>query len=183
MGDNMRTSYSCLFLFLVVFGVVCVVGCGSPEPQPTPPRPPGSVLDCSQPAACGIVNSIDGSPANPPPTAYATDQLCALQELAKGMPVRIHYNDGCEGMCIGKVLLVRSDGSVVWQPYSDALDGTGFDLDGLIVEFNKFDTSKLCKIKPASYFETCQMAFDSSCTSASNWVTDCAPLTTLACEP
>jgi len=169
-------------MFAVTFlGLIHVIGCGTPDPEA--PAPPKNVLACSQPAACDIVNAINGDPGFPPATAYASDQLCALQELAQQAPVRIHYNDGCEGMCFGKVLLVRSDASVIVQPYSQSLTDMGIDLDGFPVEFNRFDGNELCKLKPASYFEACQAAFDASCTSDSNWVTDCVPLSTLSCEP
>lgn len=157
------------------------LGCSSPDPEL--PKAPANVLECSQAAACGIVHAIDGNPALPPQTDYSSDQLCALQELAKGTPVRIHFNAGCEGMCVGKVLLVRNDMSVVVQPYSQLLDGETIDLDGIQVEFGRLGDNELCQLKPKTYFETCMMAFDSSCTYDSNWVTNCVPLETLSCDP
>jgi hypothetical protein len=177
MLDTTRFPLSAVMFWALIH----VLGCGAPDPEIA--APPKNVLACSQPTACGIVVAINGDPGFPPATNYDAGQSCALKELAKQVPVRLHYSDGCEGMCVGKVLLVRSDASVISQPYSQSSTDTGIDLDGISVEFNQFDGNDVCKLKPASYFDTCLAAFDPSCASESNWVTDCVPLATLSCEP
>jgi hypothetical protein len=156
-----------------LLAAVAVAGCGST---------PDNVLACSQPSPCGIVIADSGNPADPPPTGYSTAQTCALQQLAKGEPVRIHYNDGCEGMCYGEVLLVRSDGSVIVQTYSQAFEG-GVDLDGIQVELQPFSESKLCTLADAAFFTACLAAYDPACASSASWVKNCATPAPASCEP
>jgi hypothetical protein len=163
---------------------VFVMGCGSTtDTDGGSPLPPENVLSCSQPAVCGLVSANTGDPGFPPPTDYTEPQMCALQELAKGKPARIAYVYGCEGMCYGEALLVRSDGSVIVQPFQDAFGDPGYDVGGIKVKFDSFADSQLCKLKPASYFNDCLSAFDNGCTGSSSWVTDCAKPAPAACEP
>ncbi len=154
-----------------------LAACGEPEG-------PANVLECPQPAVCGRVDSFSGCPDDPTPTAYTAAQTCALQALAAGEPVRIAQFEGCGGMLqYGKVLLVRSDASVLMQHFETAFDGGGVDLEGVDVKLAAFAASDLCTLKAATFFADCLNTFNVGCASIDEWVDGCVSPAPAACEP
>lgn len=145
-------------------------------------EPPENLLECGAPSPCGTVLANAEGPGAPIPTAYTAAQTCALQQLATGAPLRMHYNDGCEGMCYGALILVRSDGSAIVEPYVGVFEG-GVDLDGIAAELVPFADSELCTLQPPAFYEACLAAFDDACTSRSSWFDGCVEPAPAACEP
>jgi hypothetical protein len=143
--------------------------------------PPVNLLECGAASPCGTVLANAEGPGVPIPTAYTASQTCALEQLAKAAPMRLHYNDGCEGMCYGALILIRDDGSAIVEPYFEVFEG-GVDLDGITAELASFADSQLCILKAPAYYEGCLAAFDNACTSRSNWFDGCTKPAPAACE-
>lgn len=143
--------------------------------------PPVNLLECGAASPCGTVLANAEGPGVPIPTAYTADQTCALEQLAKAAPLRLHYNDGCEGMCYGALIMIRDDGSAIVEPYVEVFEG-GVDLDGINAELASFADSQLCILKAPAYYEGCLAAFDNACTSRSNWFDGCTKPAPAACE-
>jgi hypothetical protein len=163
-------------------GMTGTTGATAPTETSGTADAPENVLECGAPSPCGIVLANSGDPGLPMPTAYTADQTCALQQLAKAAPLRLHYNDGCEGMCSGALILIRSDGSAIVEPYAEVFEG-GVDLDGINAELVPFAESQLCILKAPAFYEACLAAFDNACTSRSNWFDGCVKPAPAACEP
>lgn len=145
-------------------------------------EPPANLLECSAMNPCGVILANSGEPGVPTPTGYTAAQACALQQLAAAAPLRLHYSDGCEGMCYGALILIRGDASVIVEPYEGVFEG-GVDLDGIKAELAPLADSELCALKAPEFYETCLAAFDNACTSRSNWFEGCAAPAPAACEP
>jgi hypothetical protein len=143
---------------------------------------PANLLECGAPTPCGVVLANSGDPGFPTPTAYTAEQTCALQQLAKAEPLRLHYSDDCEGMCYGALILVRGDGSAIVEPYQAVFAG-GVDVDGIMAELASFADSELCAVKAPAFFEACLAAFDLNCASRSSWFDGCAKPAPAECAP
>lgn len=143
---------------------------------------PDNLLHCPAPSPCGVVLANAGDPGVPPATGYTAAQTCALERLAAAGPLRLHYSDGCAGMCYGALILVRGDASVIVEPYVAVLDG-GIDLDGIKAELSPLADSQLCALREPAYFAACLAAFDNACTARANWFDGCAAPAPAACEP
>lgn len=144
------------------------------------PAPPESQLDsvyeCDQPQPCGIFGAPSGDPGRMPPVDYDPAQRCTLERLANAEPVLIHYNDGCEGMCYGRAILTRPDGTAIVQDYQEVFEG-GVSFDGIRVGFEAWTDAQRCELEDTSYFSDCLANFDASCLRDSNWLMNCADLT------
>ena len=141
-----------------------------------------TVLECMVADPCGTLEPYSGDPNMTPPDQYGPEELCAFEQLIAGGTLTLQHNYGCEGMSYGRILLVRSDRSVVVQYYAQVFEG-GVDLHGIEAELEPLSGGELCTLQPVSYFQLCQEAFDAGCTQPSHWLVGCAKPAPGQCTP
>jgi hypothetical protein len=103
-------------------------------------------------------------------TEYLDEHVCGLSLLAGGGPGLINYSGGCEGECMGELVLLRAGGTAVRQYYYQ-------DFDNSLV----LGHAQECTLKEASTFEDCLAAYDVECLELDNWFVECTAVESFSC--